>query len=98
MTTQTRDDESDAGRSKASLESTPQLVGGTGEMAPQLPPSQGQVRRLVVKKSAPFCNYHKYVAHHAALAGASPFVTTVGPYDTDYDRKRADAIEGQVGS
>ena len=46
-------------------------------MAPQLPPSQGQGRRLVVKKAAPFCNYHKYVAHHAALAGASPFVTTV---------------------
>ena len=44
---------SEAGRSKASLslEATPQLVGGTGEMSPQLPPSRGQVRRVVIKKT-----------------------------------------------
>ena len=43
----------EAGRSKASLEATPQLVGGAGEMAPQLPPSRaGHVTRLIVKKTA----------------------------------------------
>ena len=38
------------------------------------------------------------MAHHAALSGASPYVTSVGPYDTDYDRKRATAIEEQNNS
>ena len=28
----------------------------------------------------------------------NPNPTQVGPYDTDYDRKRADAIEGQDNS
>merc|ERR1711933_112021 len=34
----------------------------------------------------PFCNYEKFVAAKNALAKQSEFVTSVGPYDSEYER------------
>ena len=75
--------------------------GSPREMEPEMEAWRGarpstasprRVRRVKVKKAAPFCNYYKYVAHHVLAAGVSPFVTTVGPYGTRYDVHRSDEI------
>ena len=48
-----------------------------------------KLKRIPFVAARPFCNFEKFVAAKRSLHKQSGFVTSVGPYESDYDRYRS---------